>query len=135
MTRCKHVEEWTFFKLSITSQDPDLDQETVFDEMTWRQWINSALKRSYGIFGEGIEFYIVKHDNSTLYVKVAKTDKDIFAQSVATYVSSDELVGKPLVVSILIETTNVYKLSQDNDDKLWLKKLKEDIDMDQQCEA
>ena len=135
MTRCKHVEEWTFFKLSITSQDPDLDQETVFDEMTWRQWINSALKRSYGIFGEGIEFYIVKHDNSILYVKVVKTDKDIFAQSIATYVSSDELVGKPLVVSILIETTNVYKLSQDNDDKLWLKKLKEDIDMDQQCEA
>lgn len=135
MTNCKHIEEWTFFRLRITSQDVEFDQETVFDEMTWRQWINNALKRSYGIFGEGIEYYIVKHDNSQLFVKVSKSDKDTFSQSIATYVSSDELVGKSLIVSILVETTNPYKLSEDNDDKLWLGKLKDETDQDQECEV
>ena len=135
MTNCKHIEEWTFFRLRITSQDVEFDQETVFDEMTWRQWINNALKRSYGIFGEGIEYYIVKHDNSQLFVKVSKSDKDTFSQSIATYVSSDELVGKSLIVSILVETTNPHKLSEDNDDKLWLGKLKDETDQDQECEV
>ena len=133
MSTCKKSKEWSYFKLSMTTQDKDIDQENVFDEMTWRQWISNALKRSHGIFGEGIEYYIIKHDDKTLYVKVFYKDSTIFSQAISTYISSDELVGKPLIVSIVLETSNVNELSKDPNDRLWMKRLKEETRIDAEC--
>ena len=133
MSTCKNSREWTYFKLSITTQDSDIDQENVFDEMTWRQWIKNALKRSHGIFGEGIEYYIIRHDDKTLYVKVFYKDSTVFSQAISTYISSDELVGKPLIVSIDLETPNLNEISNDPNDKLWVARLKEEIKADAEC--
>ncbi|KAG0660911.1 hypothetical protein C6P45_001459 [Maudiozyma exigua] len=133
MATCKKSKEWSYFKLCMTTQDKDIDQENVFDEMTWRQWISNALKRSHGIFGEGIEYYIIKHDDKTLYVKVFYKDSTIFSQAISTYISSDELVGRPLIVSIVLETSNTNELSNDPNDKLWVKRLKEEIRIDAEC--
>lgn len=133
MKQCRKTKEWYFFKLSITSQDHDTDEETVFDEMTWKQWINNALKRSHGLFGEGIEYYIINQDNRILYLRVSYKDRDLFSQAISTYISTDELVGKPLIVSIVQETDNLDKLSITDDDKLWWNKLKDDINEDEEC--
>lgn len=42
----KTFREWQYFKLSITSFDQDVDDAHAIDQMTWRQWLNNALKRS-----------------------------------------------------------------------------------------
>ncbi|SMN18494.1 similar to Saccharomyces cerevisiae YBL018C POP8 Subunit of both RNase MRP and nuclear RNase P [Maudiozyma saulgeensis] len=133
MATCKKSKEWTYFKLSMTTLDSETDDENVFDEMTWRQWLKSALKRTHGIFGEGIEYYIMKHDEKVLYVKVFYKDKDILSQAISTYISSEELVGKPLIVSIDLETSNIDDLSSSADDTLWLNRLKGDIENDSEC--
>ena len=133
MSKCIKVKEWTYFKLSITTLDKETDDENVFDEMTWRQWLKNALKRSHGIFGEGIEYYIVSHDGNILYIKVFFKDKDILSQAIATYISSEELVGRPLIVSIVLEANNIDDLSNNADDILWLTRLKEDTQNDSEC--
>ncbi|CAB4252408.1 similar to Saccharomyces cerevisiae YBL018C POP8 Subunit of both RNase MRP and nuclear RNase P [Maudiozyma barnettii] len=133
MSKCIKVKEWTYFKLSITTLDKETDDENVFDEMTWRQWLKNALKRSHGIFGEGIEYYIVRHDGNILYIKVFFKDKDILSQAIATYISSEELVGRPLIVSIVLEANNIDDLSNNADDILWLTRLKEDTQNDSEC--
>lgn len=90
--------------------------------MTWRQWLNHAFKRTHGLFGEGLEYYFIHQDDKIAYVKVNYHDKDLFASAVATYISSDELVGYPLIVSIVQETSNPRNLSVSEHDKLWLQR-------------
>lgn len=90
--------------------------------MTWRQWLNYAFKRAHGLFGEGLEYYFIHQDDKVAYVKVNYHDKDLFSSAIATYVSSDELVGYPLIVSIVQETSNLSNLAVSEHNKLWLQK-------------
>ncbi|CCK71203.1 ribonuclease P KNAG_0G01450 [Huiozyma naganishii CBS 8797] len=98
------------------------------DEMTWRQWINNALKRSHGIYGEGIEYYILNRDEKIIYLKVNYTDATLFSSALATYTSSDELLGFPLVVNIIQETPYLKELKTNDDDKLWFNNELNEID-------
>ncbi|EGA76128.1 Pop8p [Saccharomyces cerevisiae AWRI796] len=90
--------------------------------MTWRQWLNNALKRSYGIFGEGVEYSFLHVDDKVAYIRVNHVDKDTFSSSISTYISTDELVGSPLTVSILQESSSLRLLEVTDDDRLWLEK-------------
>lgn len=90
--------------------------------MTWRQWLNNAFKRTHGLFGEALEYYFIHQDDKVAYVKVNYHDKDLFASAIATYISSDELVGYPLIVSIAQEVSNLSNFDVSEHDKLWLQK-------------
>lgn len=111
-------------------EDPDLEQEIKLDTMTWKQWINNSLKRTHGLFGEGIEYSFLNHDSDLAYLKVGYHDKDTFSSAVSTYISSDELVGCPLFATILQETSNLKSLEVGQDDEIWLKRAIESEDED-----
>lgn len=101
--------------------------------MTWRQLINNALRRSHGLFGEATDYHIINQEDKVAYVRIRYTDKDMFSSGISTYISSDELVGVPLVVNILQETPNLEQLDVHEDDILWLRRsIDEDIE-DSQC--
>lgn len=110
------------FNFYRTSQSKEVDEEFRADEMTWRQWLNNALKRNHGLFGEGLEYYFIHQDDKIAYIKVNYHDRDILASAISTYTSTDELVGHPLVVIILQETPNLKLFEVSTDDKLWLNK-------------
>ncbi|CCD23327.1 ribonuclease P NDAI_0B02920 [Naumovozyma dairenensis CBS 421] len=93
----------------------------------------NALKRSYGIFGEGLEYSLIHQDDKIAYVRVSHHDKDVFSSSIATYISTDELIGSPLIVQILQETSNLESLDISSDDQLWLKKVIEENEEDTAC--
>lgn len=105
----------------------------LIDQMTWRQWLNNALKRSYGIFGEGVEYSFLHVDDKVAYIRVNHVDKDTFSSSISTYISTDELVGSPLTVSILQESSSLRLLEVTDDDRLWLKKVMEEEEQDCTC--
>ena len=60
-------------------------------------------------------------------------DKDTFSSSISTYISTDELVGSPLTVSILQESSSLRLLEVTDDDRLWLKKVMEEEEQDCKC--
>ncbi|CAI4056223.1 hypothetical protein SUVZ_02G0990 [Saccharomyces uvarum] len=101
--------------------------------MTWRQWLNSALKRSYGIFGEGVEYSFLHVDNKVAYIRVNYADKDTLASSISTYISTEDLIGAPLAVTILQESPNLERLEITDDDRIWLKRAVEDDKEDGAC--
>ncbi|WBF10959.1 hypothetical protein N7582_000180 [Saccharomyces uvarum] len=136
MTNCngkKTFREWQYFKLSITSFDQDIDNDNNIDQMTWRQWLNSALKRSYGIFGEGVEYSFLHVDNKVAYIRVNYADKDTLASSISTYISTEDLIGAPLAVTILQESSNLERLEITDDDRIWLKRAVEEDKEDGAC--
>lgn len=129
----KRFKEWCYFKLHVTSQIKEKDDGLLIDNMTWRQLINNALRRSHGLFGEATDYHIINQEDKVAYVRIRYTDKDMFSSGISTYISSDELVGVPLVVNILQETPNLEQLDVHEDDTLWLRRsIDEDIE-DSQC--
>lgn len=104
-----------------TSINDEQDKELKIDQMTWRQWLNNALKRTHGLFGESIEYHFLNQDDKIAYFKVRYVDSETFATAIATYTSTDELVGAPLVVNILQQVKKLEKLDISEDDKIWLK--------------
>lgn len=129
----KNFREWYFFKLFMTTQDEVLNEDIIIDSVTWKQWIYQALKKSYGIFGTGIEYDILHEDKNFAYVKVNYFDKDQFSSAIATYISDKELVGSPLTVTILQETPKYTQLGITEDDRLWFERTGEEIDDDSRC--
>ncbi|CAI4055011.1 hypothetical protein SKDZ_02G0890 [Saccharomyces kudriavzevii ZP591] len=125
--------EWHYFKLSITSFDQDIDNDHIIDQMTWRQWFNGALKRSYGIFGEGVEYSFLHVDDKIAYMRVNYADKDIFASSISTYISTEDLIGAPLTVTILQESSSLKLLEITEHDRIWLKRAVEEEEDDSKC--
>ena len=123
----------TYFNIYSTSFDQDVDDAHALDQMTWRQWLNNALKRSYGIFGEGVEYSFLHVDDKLAYIRVNHADKDTFSSSISTYISTDELVGSPLPLSILQESYSLWLLEVTDDDRLWLKKVMEEEEQDCKC--
>lgn len=98
--------------------------------MTWNQWLYNALKRTHGLFGEAIEFHFMNQSDKLAYLKVSYQDKDTFSSAISSYISTEELLGKPLVVTILQETPYLKQLVITDDDKLWYEKqLTEDSEM------
>ncbi|CUS21195.1 LAQU0S02e08218g1_1 [Lachancea quebecensis] len=97
--------------------------------MTWRQFINNALRKSHGIFGEGCEFYFINQQNATAYIKVFFKDADKFSSAVSTFISDEELVGLPLVAHIIQTTKVLGCLQVENSDLIWLKKaIREELE-------
>lgn len=121
MVRSKY-REWCYFKLHITTRDQAIDDEIKIDRVTWIQWINSALRRSHGLFGEGCEYVIMNEDDKIAYVRVNHRDSDMFASAISVFTSSEELVGHQLTCSIIQQTPLVQDLKISDDDELWLKK-------------
>lgn len=103
------------------------------DLMTWRQIINNALKRSHGIFGEGIEYFFLNQDDKIAYLKVRRTDKEIFSSGISSYISGESLIGVSLVVTILQEESNLEKIQISDDDKLWFHRVLENEFEEAQC--
>lgn len=112
----------TYVYIHSTSFDEDIDNVHVIDQMTWRQWLNNALKRSYGIFGEGVEYSFLHVEDKLAYIRVNHADKDTFSSSISTYISTDELVGSPLTVTILQECSSLNLLDITDHDRIWLKR-------------
>lgn len=101
--------------------------------MTWRQVIINALKRSHGIFGEGIEFDFLSVQGNRAFVKVGYEDRAQFSSALSTYISSEELIGVPLVVHILQECTKLERMKVGEDDELWFKRSLEEEVADSSC--
>lgn len=101
--------------------------------MTWKQWLNNALNRSHGVFGEAMEYLFINQDDKIAYCKVNHNDKELFTSAVTTYISNDELLGLPLVVTILQETPDLKLLQVTEDDKLWHKKVIEEEKEERTC--
>lgn len=85
--------------------------------------VNSALKRSHGVFGEATEYEILHLDNRNVVLKVNYHDREILSTALTTYISNEELIGIPLVINLLQETVSLTKLDIDKDDRLWFKNL------------
>lgn len=112
-----------------TSQNEEKDNELIIDTITWRQLINNALRRSHGVFGEGIEYSILNTDDKIAFFKVGYNEREMFTIALTTYISSDDLVSTPLVVSIMQQTPNLKELDVSDDDRLWLnRELERDMD-------
>lgn len=114
-------------------EDPNIENETALDLITWKQWISNALRKSHGIFGEGIEYTFLNQDSNLAYVKVGLNDKDIFSSAVSTYISNEDLVGCPLFATVLQETPDLGSLEAQEEDEIWLKKAIESDDEDKLC--
>lgn len=89
--------------------------------MTWKQWINNALRRTHGIFGEGIEYKFLDQESIRAYLQVASNDRDTFSSAVSTYTSDSELVGSPVYVLIEKESPDLMALDISIDDQVWAK--------------
>lgn len=89
--------------------------------MTWKQWINNALRRTHGIFGEGIEYMFLDQESIRAYLQVASSDRDTFSSAVSTYTSDSELVGSPVYVLIEKESPDLMALDISIDDQVWAK--------------
>lgn len=114
-------------------ENEDMQGNYKIDLMTWRQIINNALKRSHGIFGEGIEYFFLNQDDKIAYLKVCRTDKEIFSSGISSYISGESLIGVPLVVTILQEESNLEKIQVSDDDKLWFHRVLENEFEETQC--
>lgn len=101
--------------------------------MTWKQLINNALKRTHGIFGEGIEYSFLNQDDKIAYLQVSHLNKDDFSSAISTYISSGSLIGVPITVTILQEESNLTKIQINDDDRLWMNKVIEEIKEDSEC--
>ncbi|QLQ79598.1 hypothetical protein HG537_0C02450 [Torulaspora globosa] len=125
--------EWHYFKLSMKFEDTDIQEENVIDLITWKQWINNALKRTHGIFGEGIEYSFLHQESTTAYIQVASHDKDIFASAISTYISDNDLVGSPVFVLMDCESTDLTTMNISADDQVWMKRAIERNAEESQC--
>lgn len=114
-------------------ENEEIAKDHMLDLITWKQLINNALKRSYGIFGEGIEYFFLNQDDKIAYLKVSHLDKDQFSSAVSTYISSDSLVGVPMTITILQEESTLTELQITDDDKLWFNKVVEEVKEDSEC--
>ncbi|GAV48258.1 hypothetical protein ZYGR_0I05550 [Zygosaccharomyces rouxii] len=133
-SNCKaNFKDWQYFKLNVSFENEDIAKDHRIDLMTWKQLINNALKRTHGIFGEGIEYFFLNQDDKIAYLKVSHLDKDTFSSAVSTYISSDSLVGVPMTVTILQEVSSLTELQINDDDKLWLNKAIEEVKEDSEC--
>lgn len=94
--------------------------------MTWRRWLNHALKRTHGLFGEAIEYTILNQEDKIAYIQVGFQDKDVFSTATSTYISNSELLGAPAVVRIEQETPDLKKLEVTEDDLIWYKRVTEE---------
>lgn len=142
----RNLKEWQYFKVKLyvfyivyrpgtiiltlcrNFEDVTLEKETILDLMTWKRWTSNALRRSHGVFGEGIEYFFLKQEGNLAFLKVNYRDKDTFSSAVSSYISSDELVGCPLFVTILQETSNLQSLEVTQDDEIWLRRAIESDD-------
>lgn len=121
----KFKPEWCYFKLKVTSHDSEKDNEIQVDKVTWLQMLNTALKRSHGVFGEAIEYELLYVDNLDTIAKVSVNDTDILTTAISTYIASDELVGTSLIINVLEQSNNLSGLTVHEDDRIWFKKLVE----------
>ncbi|CCF57275.1 hypothetical protein KAFR_0C02820 [Kazachstania africana CBS 2517] len=124
----KFSKEWIFLKVLLTSRDENFDSEVQLDLLTWKQWVNNALRRSYGIFGEGLEYYFMNQEQKIAFFKVNSKDEEQFSSAIATYTSTDELVGSPLVASIIQKTSRLSDLECNKDDELWMRREEEELE-------
>lgn len=102
--------------------------------ITWKQWINNALKRAHGIFGQGVEYSFIKQIDKTAFVRVSYSDRETFSSAVTTYISSDELVGAPMIVTIEQESSQLEHIEVKEDDKLWFTRAIENEKDDAKCD-
>lgn len=118
----KLFKEWCYFVLNISvSQEVEK-----IDAITWKQCVSNALRRAHGLFGEQIELYWLRIDDRFALVKVSYTDKDTFKTALATYISSSDLVGTPLAISIAQETWDIKAIKISSEDELWFNKVIEE---------
>ncbi|CCH58668.1 hypothetical protein TBLA_0A08790 [Henningerozyma blattae CBS 6284] len=129
----KNNKDWTYFKLLITSHDKIFDDEVRIDTLTWKQWITNALRRTHGLFGESIEYFFLNLDDKIAYIKLNYNDKEVFSSAITSYISNDDLAGKPLAVCVLQITDFLKDLNISKDDKLWHQKEMEEL-IDNICE-
>ncbi|QLL32723.1 hypothetical protein HG536_0D02450 [Torulaspora globosa] len=125
--------EWHYFTLSMKFEDPNFHEENVIDLITWKQWVNNALRRTHGIFGEGIEYSFLHQESTRAYIQVASHDKDSFASAISTYTSDNELVGSPVFVLIENESTDLRTMDVSADDQVWVKRTMERNAEESQC--
>ena len=85
--------------------------------------MNNALRKSHGLFGEGCEYYFLNQHNHVAYVKVFRKDASAFSSAVTTFVSSEQLVGIPLVALIIQNSDSLTDMSVEDDDKIWFRKV------------
>lgn len=120
-------------KICRSFENEEIAKDHPLDLMTWKQLINNALKRTHGIFGEGIEYFFLNQEDKIAYLKVSHLDKDMFSSAISTYISSDSLVGFPMTITILQEESILTKLQITDDDKLWFNKAVEEVKEDSEC--
>lgn len=91
------------------------------------------MKRAHGIFGEGIEYSFLKQIDKTAFVRVSYCDRGTFSSAITTYISTDELVGAPLIVTIEQEASQLELIKIKEDDKVWFTRAIENEKEDAKC--
>lgn len=109
-----------------SSGTDDTDEEYRIDIMTWKQWLNNALKRTHGLFGEALEYSFLNQDHRRAFLRVSFMDRDMFSTAINTYISSEELTGVPTVVKVEQETSNLKLLKVTDGDMIWYRRALED---------
>lgn len=128
--------DWTVFKLKLTTNSHEKDLALDIDKITWKQFIQQALTKNHGIFGQGIEYELLannthrfedKTDNIAFF-KVSKLDSDKFSNALNIYINTKLVHDAELVCTQLQRTDNLESLEVEDSETLWKKKLIENWD-------
>ncbi|SCV04047.1 LAMI_0H13014g1_1 [Lachancea mirantina] len=101
--------------------------------MTWRQFVMNALRKAHGLFGESCLFEFLCINDKFAYLKVNDAESELFSVAMTTYISTDELVGFPLVANIMQRTSDLKSLIVGEDDVLWRKKAIAQQEEENEC--
>ncbi|OBA28604.1 hypothetical protein HANVADRAFT_93351 [Hanseniaspora valbyensis NRRL Y-1626] len=124
-------EDWIVFKLKLTTQLAEKDLVLEVDKITWKQFIQQALFKNHGVFGQGIEYELLSNKihrfeyrtDNIAFVKVSKLDADNFINALNIYINTKLLNDTELVCIELQRTDNLENLEVENSETLWKQKL------------
>ncbi|XBW36113.1 hypothetical protein QEN19_001689 [Hanseniaspora menglaensis] len=124
-------EDWFILKLKLTTQSVEKDLTLSIDKVTWKQFIQQALFKNHGVFGQGVEYDILRttihrYEEKTEnigYVKVSKMDVANLINAVNIYINTKLIEDSELVCVVVQKTDDLAAIEIESDENLWRQKL------------
>lgn len=125
------LDDWIIFKLKLTTLSPGKDLLLEVDNVTWKQFIQQALFKNHGIFGQAIEYEVLRNstirnenqNDNVAFTKVSKLDADDFINALNIYINSKLLDETELMCTELQRTDDLELIQIENSELLWKQKL------------
>lgn len=125
------LDDWLIFKLKLTTQSPEKDLTLEVDNVTWKQFIQQALFKNHGVFGQAMEYEVLRNSiirnenqvDNVAFAKVSKLDADDFINALNIYINSKLLDHAELMCTELQRTDDLELIQVENSEVLWKQKL------------